>query len=744
MKKILLLLALLASPAVHANCLTVNGQPLAINGIPFCLTTSANPLSLPLAQSTTPIFTFLGSFTSPIGGGGMSVCDPPQCAAATMYMSGNFDDPADSNHYVAKGGLGAETIPALTGATPAYDGSNGASTELIAPTAPATYVAPATYSFTTAPAAGAVSGTLTSLPPGIAPNSGWYVQFNGSNSYDYLVTGVSGDVVTWGTALPVASSSAQVSIHQWLPTEPFTTNGSAAGSSGYYVTGSFESGGTVYLTGGTYYDANCDLQPGWILTSDLSLNTWGSVNTPSVASQFVTLAGYTETQYSRRLAGSIGAIPAEWQSLLGGTNYDANGQGLSITECNVPQGFSFNVFDAANVSSAGGSVPVTPELDYYIKNSADSLQGRFPTGPFPETGYPAGLSSYGQYTLTAAPVAGATSFTLAAPFPDNNGVTGFDSSTSVMTTGSNTTTVVASAPTGGWPTSWAANYWVGASIFDTSQSPASACRIASSTAVTAGSTGTVTFACEVGGSNIYGTSGNSYALSMLDGTVSCHCEATFTDGSGATETRQVDLLVGSTSSGTVFSTITGCQSGTCSTAPLTCASGCSTTITLAPLGDSYVSVYSGPFGTEFIEPGSRSLLVISLVQTGPEMGRPGAAECATGASGTNDLPIAPDTVPYIHPIVAAYDLQDIVNQKNGVNPVYTANPYSSWTFPGASNWWYDQATNPCISVGGGTDNQEIGWVYYDPNTNILYADVVYNNNNSSWKNVIDEWSVSPM
>jgi hypothetical protein len=83
---------------------------------------AVNPQTLPLVQTSTPLFTFLGSFKLPniYQGGSFAT----SAYNGVMYMGGTY-------HYggntAGQFGVGRVIIPTLTGA-PAYDGSNGLAT----------------------------------------------------------------------------------------------------------------------------------------------------------------------------------------------------------------------------------------------------------------------------------------------------------------------------------------------------------------------------------------------------------------------------------------------------------------------------------------------------------------------------------------------------------------------------------------------------------------------------------------
>ena len=694
MRKIIftLLLALFPVSAL-ASCLTLNGAPMTVNGAPFCLDGSTSPLSLPLVSSGAPIFTFLGSFKVPFApdGGGMSV------SGNTLYVAGLDYNPYNSEAYVD--GLGAVTIPTLSG-TPAYNGSNGGTATVVTqPSVAISFVAKANYSLSSAPVTGATTVTFTSLPTGIAANDGWFVTLSDNEFFE--VTALSGNTATLNGSITGTGLSTTVSVYQWQPLYPF------GNAQGYTISGSLAANGNVYVTGGTNYDATCDQQTGWISQVTPDLATWGVANT---------VAGQT-TEYSRRYMGSINSVPSIWQSLLGASAYVANGPHQSIVTCEIPAGFSFTLFDPSSVLTSANAVSLKPALDYFWQGGGvgqpEQLNYRRFSGPFPTT-----TTSGYQFTLATAPVAGATSFTLAKPFPnDNTNSVGFFDATSTDTTGTTTTQLVASAPTGGWPVSWAANYWAHQSGTLSDLTHGGDCQISASTAVTAGSTGTMTITC-VGDPNPVTTAGDEYSLTLFgaDGAGSGGAPflVTFSDGEQRVVEMQFTQTAQPISSSAVFTTLDGCTSGTCTTAPLTCNPSCSTAVTIQPLSDLYFSDYTGPFGTAFISPGSSSLVTVTVQEYGPGLPRPSSTDCYQAQSSTNANPVTPDTGYYIAPFISVYKMQDIINQENGVNPIYTATPYATWKFPDFSNW--ETGSNGCFQE----PDYGQGWATFDYSKDILY------------------------
>jgi hypothetical protein len=225
------------------------------------------------------------------------------------------------------------------------------------------------------------------------------------------------------------------------PVRPIITPGSSwtpdypwGQASGDYICGSLVYNGNMYLTGAPFYDSVNNATLGWIVQSNLANTTWGPVN--SVSGQ-PSQAGALPQGSRRYGCCTIGALPAIWQPILGGTAYIASGPGggpgnVGIDSASLPSGFTFSTFNPANVSSSSGNaVPINPWLDYFYQGALtqiwpESLAGRSMSGPFPLAGPP--YPSATTFTLTAIPSIGAQKATLTAvfvdPFPTDSGVTG--------------------------------------------------------------------------------------------------------------------------------------------------------------------------------------------------------------------------------------------------------------------------------------------------------------------------------
>ena len=287
MKRSLALLWAMGILRATAACLTVNGVPFTANGLPLCLSAS-NPLSLPLLTSAqaTSMFTFLGSFALPNSGVNQGVgwnSGALSVNGGTLLIPGLMYDPFNNNLYV--GGVGSATIPALTG-TPGYTGANGTATITNIPLRP-NYSAAAPYTLTAAPATGATSATLSTLPAGLTVNAGWELKF--SDGEVEQITGVSGNTVSWATGLTGSGITTAAQVAQFEPTYPW------GNSSGDVITGTYDNSGTLYVTGACDYDASGNCNLGWVVQGTLA--TPGADVAPT-AGAAVRVAGYPLPQVS--------------------------------------------------------------------------------------------------------------------------------------------------------------------------------------------------------------------------------------------------------------------------------------------------------------------------------------------------------------------------------------------------------------------------------------------------------------
>lgn len=682
---------------------------------------NVNPLNLPLlsASQASSMFTFLGSFSIPstgsgqgfvFGGAAMSV------DGSTLFLSGLAYDAFNSGSYV--NGVGAVTIPTLS-STPVYNGGNGVASVLDPPlregvTAATSY----TLSSVPTPLPGATSATFTSLPQGVTANAGWMIKFS-DGEYE-TITGVSGNTVSWASGLTASTLTTAVQVAQFNPVYPWGTN------SGDIITGTYDNNGAFYITGACDYDAagNCNL--GWAVqsTSTAPGAGWGNVNT---------MQGQT-AEYSRRLSGPINQIPSIWQSYFSGPLYESGGNGAgangpSVAETGQPVGFSFNAFNGANITSAGSAVPIQTALDYYYQGPPDysypeQLAGRSLSGPFPtctqtETCTPS-ASGYPN-TLTAAPSSGATSATIVLP----------------------TTTVTATA-----------NLTANSDIIDITNFTAGSFSDSGICYTVTDSDGILgtgdNYICPAfdyapgatltTGNYIYEevvpTSATGDTLTMTPSGFGGYWTVTFSDG----ERRIVSLSGGSglipnppagTSDPTEFAVQGTNADGepVLVNTPLT-GTGLSTSVTMAPMGDNFYSLYDGPFGTGFIVPNTSTYAVISLHQYGPSMGR-SAGNCYGGASGSNALPIYPDTTQYYRIQVSLYKMSDLVAAVQGHQPVYQASPYAFLTFPDQANL-IATGTNGCINP------TTHGWMTFDYSDDDLYVGL-----GPKSGSVIEEYHVTP-
>ena len=697
------------------------------------------PLNRPLATSSSSIFTFLGSFKLPNGSGyfgAMSI------SGSTLYMSGTALDPYYSQNTDSGMGMQAVTIPTLSG-TPAYDGSNHTGTATVtALNRPATTVAPAVYTLSTAPVAGNTTAVFSGGDPaGIAVGTGWYIGLeksgatcpnNGSPTATTveLVTGWNGSThtVTFA-ALPAGTYTTSACVHQWFPSQPFGY------ASGARITGSLPYNGNLLLTGWAYYDTTSTATLGWILQSNLASTSWGSV---------YTAAGHP-TEYSRHYSGPLGIVPAEWQPLLGGPAYvvSAPGSKGGSGPLSMNGGYGFNTFDPSTISGTGGAATVTQVSDYTTEGAQTTrwlktLAARSFTGPFPlcvsTATCSSGATTYFPATLATAPSPGATTATIATP-----AATSTVSVTANITTGQNA--IVVTAINSGTISNSGISYIASGTGIPNNDYVTPAYDLGPTVSTNTCTSGTpCTFQLHTSATAT--ATGESVTLTPA-GYVDGYYQVTFSDG----ETR-IGHLNNYIAGNNTFPVAHGGTDNIDPTsfAALTCSPSCTTAITIAPMGDTWMSSYQGPLGTAFIEPGSKSLLFIAMHQYGPEAVR--ADQCNSGQSGSNEIPYVPDPVTtyYNDMEVIAYNLQDLVNAKNGIasdtscpNPTgtvgpYAACPYGTWVFPGSAS--LKTATNGCLFGGA------LGWAVYDPVGAILYA--TFSSSKYSASPIVYEWSVAPL
>jgi hypothetical protein len=739
-------------------------------GLGFGAQPNPNPLTLNrlLVSQLPSVFTFLGSWKLPgnitYGAGAIYV------SGSTMYLAVNGYNAQDSNYYVNGSGIAAASIPTLTG-TPAYDGSNAGapcnslpcsagSGTVYAPVVDAAVTTPANYTVTEAPTLGATSAVFTSAPAGFASGTSsipnWFVKFtNGTQTQDVLVTSWNSATNTfgWSGGLTQSNFETTVSAYQWNPAYPYGF------ASGDRMGGSLLSGSTFLISGGAYYDASCTTNLGWLISANATspAGTFSAVNTVSGYPSGLT---GTAALISRRYAGALGMVPTVWQTLLGGNPaFVAMGLGgLSNAGCNIPIGFSFTTFNPLN-ATGGSIVPMHPVLDYIYQGAAGEafvaawpmqLTGRNLTGPFPlcvaTLNCSGGETGYYPATLSTAPTAGATTASFVLP---SSTVT----VTANIVSGSNNLCVT-SIVSGG-PISNSAIYYhpVGSGIPASGQN-----NIYPAYDQGPGNpTGTAT-TCGAGLPGNY-TMHNSATATATGETVTLTPEGyaaryywlCFSDA----ECRVVHLVDGesgipSTISGpndpTTFAVIqdsTGatiapplnCNNGCTVTAgqPLSCSPSCTTAVTIAPLGDGLTSEYDGPFGAAFIEPNSRTLVDLSMHEFGPEGAR--ADICASGSSGTNEIPLPPDTNYYMVMQLSLFDLKDALS----ASTVYQTSPYATAPFPGESAF-HSTTLGPGCLFG-----KQNGFAFYDPVASILYIIFKLSNyTNGSAPLIVYEWSVAPI
>lgn len=704
------------------------------------LLAGGSPINLPLLTSgqVASMFTFEGSFT--LGNGSISGfyggLHAITVSGSTMYGSATFYDPDNTNNLLDGGGYGSFTLPTLVGA-PAYDGSNATvsaanttcsynPSNYCVPMAPGTYVWNANYTLSPTPTGGDTTETFTSLPAGMAANVGWEIKF--STGHVSKVTNVAGSTVTLDSALPAGTYTATVTVHQWHPADACGPNG---GGGGYRLTGAMIYSGSLYVTCGTWYDSTSNDDIGWIAKTDPASpgSGWGVQNGETGVSA---LCGTSPNRY---LAGPVYPVPAIWQSYLGKA-FESSGAALSVNGNCVPWGYTLMPFDPTNVQSTGTpTVPVSSGLAYYNAYPYMLAKRYLVSTPLPLAENGVGQNYY-PATLTAAPIAGATTANLNLP-----------SATVTLTANTtyNQNNITVTAISGTMSNS-GISYLVNDGGVDF---PANSPFYPSYDQTPGATLGLGTY--KVGQPALHTATGDTLTLTPK-GYQSNFYMIWFVDGDGSLEQRVAFLSGGADGSSPVESSIPYSATGSGvpatlvtlnadgslgSTAPLVCTMGCTTNIYLAPLGDKYWNTYDSGYGGAFIVPNTRTFAVIVSHQFGTQRGRGAMDVCSQGnASGSDSVPLYPDTQPYIKINVNLYDLQDIVNSLNDpvTYPPYAINPYASVSFPDEANLESSVSSVGCFVAA------YPGWIYEDPATNILYMAWP---NHSTGGNRIYEYQVTP-
>ena len=630
-----------------------------------------NPFALPLltAAQAQSMFTFLGSVTIPTGsdpqyagvvspGAGLSV------SGSSAFITGHACNPSVNFCDTYAGGLAEMTLPAPCAG---YSGGSGCTATVVTPPQLPGVTFVSNYTLTAAPVAGATQATFTSMPPGLAANAGWYLDFNGTTTTDE-VTAISGNTVTWATALPSGTYSTTVPVYQWNPLDPWCVTGNSCA-----ITGSMVANNTVYVTGSGTYD-NGGGTAGWVVSSTLPISgdSWGAVNVPFVN-------GAPSTEYSRSLAGPIYATPPIWQPYFG-ADYSTSGNGLSIVSNNVPQGPSYQSFNVADISAQGANTPITPILLYTTTNDTLSASGF--SGPFPvctqtascspsATGYPAVLSS--------TPKAGDVSETISLP----TGVVTGTANIAISGAGNGTITSISS----GTLSDSAVQYTVTdtAGVLPSGTEFVPAYDYSPGTAV-----GTGSYAM-----GVPTAAATADTLTMTPGGYhTAEWTMTFSDG----ESR-VGVISGSTF--TFSPALTGTPSQS---------------VTVAPMGSAWNTDYDGPVGTGFWVPGTSTFISIYYHKDGPPRSRTVADPCGGANASTSFFALAPDTGEYGQLVMLLYRASDLYNQVTNpaAYPPYSATPYATVTFPDESHLFNSSG---CPTVQAYANS----WASFDYSDSTLYV-----------------------
>lgn len=688
MRKILLLLALLASGAAHANCLTVNGHQLTVNGSPLCLDGSSSPFNLPALTQTQAqsMLSFVGSVSIPqaeytgvpFSGGALYV------TGNTAYIQGLFYNPSNSNQYLS--GLAELTLP-----TPCsgYSGGSGCTATVVSTPVLPGYVPEKTYTLTSGYTAGDTCAVFSSgLPPGITANAGWYMYFGSADDDEVTSVGTCGGTnsVGWATALTTTYSSS-IGVYQWNNyNNPWENQANCGGQD--QITGSAIFNGELYVTGACSYDANYNAQLGWVLTGSTSLvNTgWGTgINTATSGG-----AAFP----SRWLAGQMNTTPSIWQPYFGSA-YVSSGPGLSVVSAYVSQGPSYFEFNPSNVTSSGSAVPVTPALQYST-TSGQSLDSRQYSGPFPTctqtascspsaTGYP--------LTLSSTPAAGDVSETVTVPTATVTAVANITASTGIADITSITSGTIDNSGVRYAVTDSAGVLPTGTDAIPSFDYPPGA------------TLGTGNYAMGVPNGNATGDTLTMTPDGYYQGEGTNPTEWTMTFSDGESRVGSFAVASGGSQTFTFSPALTGTPSKS---------------VTIAPMGNAWNTVYDGPAGGGFFVPNTSTWIAFSYHYNGPPSPRTNANPCGQGNASTSYYQLAPDTKVYGQALMFLYHASDLQAGANGSQAPYVASPYDVIQFPDASAPMLTSAG--CFNISSPYD---IGWTYFDQSTDMLYLSVGY-------------------
>ena len=640
------------------------------------------PFSLPLltASQAASMFTFDGSITIPTGtntyyGGVVSPGGALSVSGTTAFINGHACNPTVQfcNSYAL--GVAQMTLPAPCAG---YSGGSACTATVVTPpqVPGVTYIHD--YTFTQAPVAGDTQATFTSLPPNIAANSGWYLDFNGTTTTDE-VTAISGNTVTWATALPSGTYSTTIPVYQFSPTEPWCNPGNNCA-----ITGSMVVNNTLYVTGAATYDLGSGTA-GWVVQSSLPISgsSWGAINIPLVG-------GTANAIYSRYLAGPLYQTPSIWQPYFG-QDYSTNGNGLSIVSEDVPQGPSYQAFNTADITSAGANTPITSVLLYNIGNNTltnSSYSGPFPTCTQSETCSPS-ASGY-PITLSSTPAAGDTSETIALP-------TATVTATANISSATDAPNVTITAITAGTLSDSAIRY----TVTDTAGVlPSGTLAIPSYNYAPGTTLGTGTYS--IGTPTAAATSDTlTFTPDGYNNTVGGQTTGesvwtiTFSDG---------ERRVGTISSSTI--TFSPALTGTPSQSA-----------EIAPMGDAWNTDYDGPSGTGFWVPGTSTFLAMYYHHEGPLLPRTAADPCAGASASESFYALAPDTGQNSQVVMLLYSASDLYKQVTNPStyPPYTAKPYATVEFPDNSHLF---SSNGCVPNNLQYQNS---WASFDPSDDKFYA-----------------------
>lgn len=803
-RKFLALLALCAAPLAFGQCLTSSGKPLVINGAACVqVIVTGGPLALPLihASDLATHLVHIGSFKLPAGNTGITNQGSALTVNGnTIWVTGNYVDPYGSGNYLA--GIGSATIPATL--DPGYTGAAATAALVTSPVRAANIVAPVSYTTTSPINNGATSATFTSVPGGIAANAGWYIKFVGSNTVWKAVTGVSSNTLSWSGGLSGSSYGSSALIYQWQPLYPFgnasgdSITGALVSGGKLYLTGGSYYDGTCAASKGWILTANTD-GSSWgsvntVLNQVVPYSRRYAAQLQAIPVAWQSLLGSKDTMAIGGYGLSISScqVPAPYNLTAFNLSDITGGNAVPVVpeldyffgglpSANYPEALEYRNLTFSPPGNLSGPFPLSTAGTYPMTLSSTPTMGdTSETISLPSSTVSATATLVnGSVNLVITAISSGTIsnsgiyYTLTGP---SSAISGISKATSAVVTMSSSAAsnpfavgenmqfsgvqgmtqingvVAAVTAIGGSSGMWTATVAVNSSAFTTYTSggtagsgiPASsnsACSTAN--AGTTASTNCNTFIPAIDQGPGAPTSTGTYTLQTA---------ATASQPNGIPVTLYPQGYVGGYyqgkfSSGDIRifhlddgnSGMPHGRSG--ANDPSTfgaLTANATTSVAMNYLGDNFFSNYEGHIGTGVIWPGTSSFVYFVLHQYGPHGSR--SDVCQPGASGTNEIPLPPDsystTGAYVRLQAVMYSMSDILNGYGSTCPIgshaiYCPNPYDWGIIPGDSSL---HDSNGCLKSPAN------GFMTYDPAGGKVYGIFQV----GKYPNVVQVWSLSSM